>query len=70
VTTTTVDLDPSNDSSTATTAVTTSADVGVSGTDTPDPVAVGQDVTYELTVTNDGPRTRSPSCSPTCSRRA
>ncbi len=46
-----------NDSATATTLVTarTNADVAIVKTDSPDPVGVGQLVTYRLTVTNNGP---------------
>lgn len=33
----------------------TSADVGIAKTDSPDPVGVGQLITYRLTVTNNGP---------------
>jgi uncharacterized repeat protein (TIGR01451 family) len=31
------------------------ADLSVTGTDSPDPVAAGQNVTYDITATNDGP---------------
>ena len=33
----------------------TAADLSVTGTDSPDPAAPGQNVTYDLTATNDGP---------------
>ena len=55
VTTTTVDTDASNDADSATTAVDASADLSVSIVDSPDPVAVGADVTYTVSVSNGGP---------------
>ncbi|MFL5737671.1 MAG: hypothetical protein ACJ76P_10065 [Actinomycetota bacterium] len=45
----------SNDSDTETTSVDPHADVSVTQTDAPDPVSVGGDVTYSLTVGNAGP---------------
>ncbi len=36
-------------------SVATSADLTVSKTDSPDPVAIGNDITYTITVTNSGP---------------
>jgi uncharacterized repeat protein (TIGR01451 family) len=51
--------DPSNSNNTATSTATVSgvvqADVGVTKTDSPDPVLVGTDLTYTITVTNNGP---------------
>ncbi|MDP9343279.1 MAG: hypothetical protein M3Q23_14545 [Actinomycetota bacterium] len=52
------DPDPSNDSaSTDTTVRVLSADLSVTLTDAPDPVKVGSDVTYTLSVSNAGPDT-------------
>jgi large repetitive protein len=49
--------DPSsaNDSATADTAVTTSADVSLTKTAAPDPVTAGENLTYTITATNAGP---------------
>jgi uncharacterized repeat protein (TIGR01451 family) len=55
VTTTTADPNGANDSATETTTVTTSADVSVVVTDTPDPVAPAANLTYAITVANAGP---------------
>jgi uncharacterized repeat protein (TIGR01451 family) len=44
-----------NDSSTETTEVNQTADLGVAAADSPDPVAAGGDLTYTLTVSNTGP---------------
>jgi uncharacterized repeat protein (TIGR01451 family) len=52
---TTVDPVPGNNSATATTVVNAAADLSLSKTDAPDPVLVGSNLTYMLTVTNDGP---------------
>jgi LEA14-like dessication related protein len=40
-------------------AVVASADLSVTKTDSPDPVAIGNDITYIITVTNGGPDTAS-----------
>ena len=57
ISTTSTNSITTNDSATATTLVTarTNADVAIVKTDSPDPVGVGQLVTYRLTVTNNGP---------------
>jgi len=57
IATTSTDSIPANNSASATTLVVsrTSADVGIVKTDSPDPVGVGQLITYRLTVTNNGP---------------
>jgi uncharacterized repeat protein (TIGR01451 family) len=49
------DPNPANDESEATTTVLPSADLSVTLTDTPDPVLVGDQFAYTLTVANDGP---------------
>ena len=49
------DPTPSNNSSSATTTVDTSADVAIVKTDAPDPVTAGSQLTYTLAVTNNGP---------------
>ena len=49
------DTDPTNDSATETTAVSTSADLQITKTDSADPATAGTDLTYTLTVTNNGP---------------
>jgi uncharacterized repeat protein (TIGR01451 family) len=57
ITTTSTDSISGNNTATTTNLVVsrTSADVGIVKTDSPDPVGVGQFVTYRLTVTNNGP---------------
>ncbi len=49
------DPQPQDNSDSETTTVTASADLSVSVTDSPDPAFVGQNVTYTVTVTNNGP---------------
>jgi uncharacterized repeat protein (TIGR01451 family) len=51
----TADNDNSNNLATTTTLVTTSADLNITKTDSPDPVFAGANLTYVLTVTNLGP---------------
>src|SRR5439155_1628664 len=55
VTTTTNDPIATNASATETTAVQVSADLSIVKTDLADPVTAGDDLTYELAVTNNGP---------------
>lgn len=57
ISTTTTDSIASNNSATDTNLVTasTNADMAITKADSPDPVGVGQLVTYHLTVTNNGP---------------
>src|SRR5205823_7292353 len=54
---TTFVIDPNggNNSATQTTAVDTQADLVVTKTDDPDPVIAGNNVTYTITVTDNGP---------------
>jgi uncharacterized repeat protein (TIGR01451 family) len=52
---TTADPDTGNNSATATTVVNPAADLALTKTDTPDPVLAGNELTYTLTVTNNGP---------------
>ena len=49
------DPNSANNSATAGTSVTTSADVSIVKTDSPDPVGTGQTLTYTLAVANAGP---------------
>ncbi|MBV9497210.1 MAG: ExeM/NucH family extracellular endonuclease, partial [Acidobacteria bacterium] len=51
----TTDATPGNNSATATTTVGASADLSITKTDAPDPVAAGSNITYTLTLTNGGP---------------
>src|SRR4029079_18689823 len=44
-----------NNSDTETTTVTGAADLSIAASDTPDPVNAGGDLTYTVTVTNNGP---------------
>jgi len=55
VSSTTTDPASTNNSATATTTVNTSADLAVTKTDSPDPVIAGNNITYTITVTNNGP---------------
>jgi uncharacterized repeat protein (TIGR01451 family) len=49
------DPDPADNTAAQSTAVTASADVRITKTAAPDPVAVGDPLTYTLVATNDGP---------------
>src|SRR6266550_4777786 len=51
----TADPHPNNNSATATTTVTAVADLSVLATDAPDPIHLGQTLTYTLRVANNGP---------------
>ncbi len=51
----TSDPDPKNQIGVATTTVSASADLAVIKVDNPDPVAAGTNLTYTITVTNNGP---------------
>ena len=55
VSTTTPDANAANDSDTETTAIETPADVEIVKSDLSDPVIAGEDLTYQLDVTNHGP---------------
>ena len=55
VTATESDPDSSNNSVMETTEVIASADLSITKSDSPDPVTVGQNLTYDVRVTNDGP---------------
>jgi uncharacterized repeat protein (TIGR01451 family) len=55
VTSDTGESSPGNESATATTTVAASADLAVTKIDTPDPVTAGTNLTYTITVTNNGP---------------
>ena len=57
VTSATSDDVPSNNTASATTAITTSADVALTKAVTPAPWTAGSTVTYTLTATNNGPST-------------
>jgi uncharacterized repeat protein (TIGR01451 family) len=49
------DPNPGNNSATDTDTLTASADLSITSVDTPDPVVAGQNVTYTVTTTNNGP---------------
>jgi uncharacterized repeat protein (TIGR01451 family) len=49
------DPDTANNSATATTTVSGSADLAVTKSDSPDPVTAGEDITYSITLNNEGP---------------
>jgi len=55
VTATETDPDTSNNSATATTTVNPAIDLAVTKTDSPDPVTVGNNLTYTVVVVNNGP---------------
>lgn len=55
VTSATADPSSGDLSATQTTTVATSADLLISKTDSPDPVNAGSDLTYQITLTNNGP---------------
>src|SRR2546428_238396 len=55
VTATETDMRPHTNTAPQSTSVSPSADVGVTKSDSPDPVAVGWNVTYTIVVTNHGP---------------
>jgi len=49
------EVDPANNSASATTTVAARADLAVAKSDSPDPVVAGEDLTYRIVVTNNGP---------------
>jgi uncharacterized repeat protein (TIGR01451 family) len=53
------DNHPANNSESETTTVNAAADLAVTKTDAPDPAQVGQNLTYTIVVTNNGPQTAS-----------
>ena len=55
VTSTTPDPNPSNNTDTEPTTINAGADLSIVKTDSPDPVIAGQNVTYTISVTNNGP---------------
>jgi len=57
--TTTTDANGGNNSATATTTVAAQADLQVTKTDSPDPIAPGSNLTYTITVANAGPSNAS-----------
>jgi len=59
VTSDTADPNSSNNSATATTTVVPMADLSITKTDSPDPVAIGNDITYTITIANGGPNAAS-----------
>jgi large repetitive protein len=50
---------PGNNSDSESTTVNPAADLSVTKTDAPDPAKVGQNLTYTIVVTNNGPQTAS-----------
>lgn len=54
ITSDTYDPDPSNNTSEYRSTIVTSADLGIVKSDIPNPVTAGEEITYELTITNDG----------------
>ena len=64
VTSSTADATPANNSGSAATTIGVSADLSVANVDTPDPVTAGANLTYTITVSNNGPSSAvSPSLS-------
>jgi uncharacterized repeat protein (TIGR01451 family) len=57
VTSDTPDPDPANNSATGSVSFVAKADLAIAKNDTPDPVNIGEQLTYDLTVTNNGPST-------------
>jgi len=55
VTSITTDPTPGNNTDTENTTIATQADLSVTKTDSPDPVFTGENITYTLTVSNNGP---------------
>ncbi len=55
VTSTTIDRLPDNNTAAASTTIRTAADLSITHSDTPDPVYLGEVVTYTITVDNAGP---------------
>jgi large repetitive protein len=55
VTATTADPTPGNNSDTETTVVGVSADLSITKSDSPDPVIAGNNLTYTIDITNNGP---------------
>jgi uncharacterized repeat protein (TIGR01451 family) len=55
VTSATTDTNTANNSDTETTTVQTRADLSITKTDSPDPVAAGANITYTVDLTNNGP---------------
>ena len=49
------ETDPTNNAATDTDTVSSAADLAITKTDLPDPVVAGNNVTYTLTITNNGP---------------
>lgn len=58
VTSTTSDPNAGNESGDATTSVVASSDLAITITDAPDPVIAGNNLTYTITLTNNGPSDR------------